>query len=53
MRSFLHNWLKRVLHTITTNRHGPHLITCRVRRQDEVTASHFPRSFYIITSHDL
>ena len=28
-------------------------ITCRVRRQDEVTESHFPLSFYMITSHDL
>ena len=45
--------VKRVLHAITTSSHGPHPITCRVRRQGEVTASHFPRSFYIITAHDL
>ncbi|RVX19501.1 ABC transporter G family member 36 [Vitis vinifera] len=38
--------VKRVLHAITTSSHGPHL-TCRMRRQEEVTASHFPRSFYI------
>ncbi|RVW82285.1 Exopolygalacturonase [Vitis vinifera] len=41
--------VKQVLHAITTNSHGPHLVTCRVRRQDEVIASHFPRSFYMIT----
>ena len=45
--------VKRVLHAITTSSHGPHLVTCRVRRQEEATASHFPRSFYITTSHDL
>ncbi|RVW67696.1 hypothetical protein CK203_063387 [Vitis vinifera] len=38
--------VKRVLHAITTSSHGPHPITCRMRRQEEVTASHFPRSFY-------
>ncbi|RVW82587.1 putative auxin efflux carrier component 1c [Vitis vinifera] len=45
--------VKRVLHAITTSSHDPHLVTCRVRRQDEVIASHFPRSFYMITFHDL
>ena len=33
--------------------HGPRSATCRVKRQDEVTTSHFPRSFHIITYHDL
>ena len=47
------NKVKRVLHAITTSSHGPHLVTCRVRRQEEATASHFPRSFYMITSYDL
>ena len=31
----------------------PRLVTCRVRGRVEVTTSHFPRSFYMITSHDL
>ncbi|KAL6342819.1 hypothetical protein AAG906_016838 [Vitis piasezkii] len=41
--------VKRVLHAITTNSHGPHPVTCRVRRQDEVTTSHFPRSLTIVS----
>ena len=47
------DWSKRVLHAITTTNHGPRPITCRVKGRVEVTTSHFPRSFYMITSHDL
>ncbi|RVW85881.1 hypothetical protein CK203_035323 [Vitis vinifera] len=31
--------VKRVLHAITAGSHGPHPITCRMRRQEEVTAT--------------
>ena len=33
--------------------HGPRSATCRVKGQDEVTTSHFPRSLHTITYHDL
>ena len=45
--------VKRVLHAITTTSHGPRPIICRVKGRVEVTTSHFPRSFYMITSHDI
>ena len=45
--------VKRVLHAITTTNHGPRPITCRVKGRVEVTTRHFPRSFYMITSHNL
>ena len=45
--------VKRVSHASATTSHGPCPITCRMKRQVEVTTSHFPRSFYMITSHDL
>ena len=47
------DWSKQVLHVITTACHGPRSTTCRVKRQDEVTTSHFPRSLHTITYHDL
>ena len=47
------DWSKQVLHVITTTCHGPHLAICRVRGQDEVTTSHFPRSLHTIAYHDL
>ena len=33
--------------------HGPRSATCRVKGQVEVTTSHFPQSFHMITYHDL
>ena len=45
--------VKQVLHVITTACHSPRSATCRVKGQDEVTTSHFPRSFHMITYHDL
>ena len=47
------DWSKQVSHVITTVCHGPRSTTCRVKGQDEVTTSHFPRSFHMITYHDL
>ena len=47
------DWSKQVLHVITAACHGPRSTTCRVKGQDEVTTSHFPRSLHAITYHDL
>ena len=45
--------VKQVLHVITTAYHGPRSATYRVKGQDEVTTSHFLRSFHMITYHNL
>ena len=47
------DWSKQVLHVITTACHGPRSATCRVKRQDEVTTSHFSQPLHTITYHDL
>ena len=47
------DWSKQVLHVITIACHGPRSSICRVKGQDEVTTSHFPRSLHTITYHDL
>ena len=47
------DWSKQVLYVITTACHGPRSAICRVKGQDEVTISHFPRSLHAITYHDL
>ena len=53
MIALIIDWGKQVLHVITTACHDPRSATCRVKGQDEVTTSHFPRSFHMITYHDL
>ena len=47
------DWSKQVSHVITTACQGPRSTTCRVKGQDEVTTSHFPRPLHMITCHDL